>query len=118
MLAYLISAYTDPDHLARLIAALDHEADFYVHVDANVDDAPFRRLLPKKVHFVPRHHVSWGGWEQVAYQYELIKAVINSGRDYTHLVCLSAQDYPCGATTAFILFLSNIKTPSLLVATT
>ena len=59
MLAYLISAYTDPDHLARLIAALDHEADFYVHVDANVDDAPFRRLLPKKVHFVPRHHVSW-----------------------------------------------------------
>ena len=39
MLAYLISAYTDPDHLARLIAALDHEADFYVHVDANVDDA-------------------------------------------------------------------------------
>lgn len=94
MIAYLISAYTDPDHLARLIAALDHEADFYVHVDANVNDAPFRRLLPKKVHFVPRHHVSWGGWEQVAYQYELIKAVINSGRDYTHLVCLSAQDYP------------------------
>ena len=38
--------------------------------------------------------MSWGGWEQVAYQYELIKAVINSGRDYTHLVCLSAQDYP------------------------
>lgn len=94
MLAYLISAYTDPEHLARLITALDHEADFYVHVDANVDDAPFRQLLPKKVHFVPRHRVSWGGWEQVAYQYELIKAVINSGRDYTHLVCLSAQDYP------------------------
>lgn len=94
MLAYLISAYTDPAHLARLIQALDHEADFYVHIDANVDDAPFRHLLPKKVHFVPRHHVSWGGWQQVAYQYELIKAVINSGRDYTHLVCLSAQDYP------------------------
>lgn len=94
MLAYLISAYCDPDHLARLIAALDHEADFYVHIDANVDDAPFRRLLPAKVHFVPRHHVSWGGWEQVAYQYELIKAAVNSGQGYTHLVCLSGQDYP------------------------
>lgn len=94
MLAYLISAYCDPDHLARLIEALDYDADFYVHVDANVNVRPFERLLPKKVVFVKRHHVSWGGWEQVAYQYELIKAAIESKQPYTHLVCLSGQDYP------------------------
>lgn len=94
MLAYLISAYCDPDHLARLVSALDHEADFYVHIDANVNDAPFKRLLPPKIHFVPRHPISWGGWQQVAYQYELIKAALNSGKAYSHLVCLSAQDYP------------------------
>lgn len=94
MLAYLISAYCDPDHLARLIEALDYDADFYVHVDANVNMRPFERLLPKKVVFVKRHYVSWGGWEQVAYQYELIKAAIESKQPYTHLVCLSGQDYP------------------------
>lgn len=94
MLAYLISAYCDPHHLARLVKALDVDADFYVHVDANVDIQPFKCLLPQKVVFVNRHHVSWGGWKQVAYQYELIKAAIESNRRYTHLVCLSGQDYP------------------------
>lgn len=94
MIAYLISAYCDAPHLKRLVEALDEDADFYVHVDANVDDTPFRRLLPGKVRFVPRHAVSWGGFEQVAYQYEMIKAAVDSGRPYTHLVCLSGQDYP------------------------
>ncbi len=94
MLAYLISAYCDAHHLLRLVEALDSDADFYIHIDANVDDAPFRRILPEKVHFVPRHAVSWGGYEQVGYQYELMKAAVESGRSYTHLVCLSGQDYP------------------------
>lgn len=94
MLAYLISAYCDARHLQRLVEALDCDADFYIHIDANVDDEPFRRLLPEKVHFVPRRAVSWGGYEQVGYQYELLKAAVESGRPYTHLVCLSGQDYP------------------------
>lgn len=94
MLAYLISAYRDPEHLARLIKALDFNADFYVHIDANVDEAPFRAALPHKVKFVHRHAVNWGGWNQVAYQYELVKTAVSSGCNYSHLVCLSAQDYP------------------------
>lgn len=94
MLAYLISAYRDPPHLARLIQALDFQADFYIHIDANTDGEAFRRALPEKVHYVPRHKVSWGGWEQVAYQHELLRAALNNGRKYSHLVCLSGQDYP------------------------
>lgn len=94
MLAYLISAYRDPAHLARLIGALDDKADFYVHIDANTDDAPFRAALPQKVVFVRRHRVSWGGWEQVEYQREMLKAALESGRPYSHVVCLSGQDYP------------------------
>lgn len=94
MLAYLISAYRDPAHLARLIGALDDEADFYIHIDANTDDAPFRAALPQKVVFVRRHRVSWGGWEQVEYQREMLKAALESGRPYSHVVCLSGQDYP------------------------
>ena len=94
MLAYLISAYRDPQHLRALIETLDYKTDFYVHIDANVDAAPFRTALPDRVHFVPSHRVSWGGWEQVEYQYELMRAALEAGKDYTHLVCLSAQDYP------------------------
>ena len=32
-IAYIISAYKDAPHLARLVAALDDRADFYVHID-------------------------------------------------------------------------------------
>jgi hypothetical protein len=93
-IAYIISAYKDPAHLARLIRALEGDADFYVHVDANVDDRPFREAVGDKACFVARHYVSWGGWEQVEYQRELLQAVIASGRDYGRVVCLSGQDYP------------------------
>ena len=93
-LAYLISAYRDPKHLARLVEALNYHADFYVHVDANVDITPFRAALPPSVHFVPRHAVTWGGWNQVKYQMELMQSALQSGQIYSHLVCLSGQDYP------------------------
>ena len=41
-IAYLISAYKDPQQLARMVLALHTEdARFFVHVDANVDIKPF-----------------------------------------------------------------------------
>lgn len=67
-IAYIISAYKDAPHLARLVAALDDRADFYVHIDLNADIHPFEEALGDKVTFVPRHRISWGGWEQVEYQ--------------------------------------------------
>ena len=94
-IAYLISAYKDAPHLARLMDALDDgAADFYVHVDANADIAPFRRAAGERAVFVGRHAVGWGGWSQVAYQRELLEAAVGSGRDYLRAVCLSGQDYP------------------------
>ena len=48
-IAYILSAYTDAPHLARLVAALDDGgADFYIHVDRKVDSRPFHRLLDGK----------------------------------------------------------------------
>lgn len=93
-IAYIISAYKDAPHLARLVAALDDRADFYVHIDLNADIHPFEEALGDKVTFVPRHRISWGGWEQVEYQKELLAAVLHSGIPYTRVVCLSGQDYP------------------------
>ena len=90
-IAYIISAYKDAPHLARLVAALDDRADFYVHIDLNADIHPFEEALGDKVTFVPRHRISWGGWEQVEYQKELLAAVLHSGIPYTRVVCLSGQ---------------------------
>lgn len=63
-IAYIISAYKDAPHLARLVAALDDRADFYVHIDLNADIHPFEEALGDKVTFVPRHRISWGGWNK------------------------------------------------------
>ena len=93
-IAYIISAFTDPDHLKRLVERLSVDADFYVHIDKKVDITPFKRALEGKVQFVERHWTSWGGWSQVEYQEEMLKAVLKSGVEYSHIVCLSGQDYP------------------------
>ncbi|KAA6345061.1 hypothetical protein EZS27_007362 [termite gut metagenome] len=93
-IAYIISAYKDALHLARLIEALDDNADFYVHIDKKVSRKPFEKLLKDKVTFVKSRWISWGGWNQVEYQKELIGAVINSGKPYSRIICLSGQDYP------------------------
>ena len=48
-IAYIISAYKDAPHLARLVAALDDRADFYVHIDLNADTVSYTHLtLPTK----------------------------------------------------------------------
>lgn len=94
-IAYILSAYKDAPHLARLVNALDDgSSDFYVHIDQKADSHPFRERLEGRVKFVPSHWVSWGGWEQVEYQKELLAAVLRSGREYMRIVCLSGQDYP------------------------
>ena len=93
-IAYIISAYKDAPHLSRLIKALDEDADFYVHIDQKADSRPFKELLGDKVTFVQSHWISWGGWEQVEYQKDLLAAVLRSGIDYSRVVCLSGQDYP------------------------
>lgn len=41
-IAYLISAYKDPQQLSRMVQVLHTEdTRFFVHVDANVDIKPF-----------------------------------------------------------------------------
>lgn len=93
-IAYILSAYKDAPHLARLVSALNDQADFYIHIDLKTDLRPFKELLEDKATFVPGHRVSWGGWEQVEYQKELLAAVLRSGVEYARVVCLSGQDYP------------------------
>ena len=66
-IAYIISAYKDAPHLARLVAALDDRADFYVHIDLNADIHPFEdsylpatdeRHIPSEGSGLPHRHLS------------------------------------------------------------
>lgn len=47
-IAYLITAYTDPNALARLVKALKTDyADFYIHIDKKVKFSPFVQAIYK-----------------------------------------------------------------------
>lgn len=64
-IAYLISAYKDPQHLRRLIDVLTYDkkaVQCFVHVDAKVDIAPFEQLCTQSnVHFIKnRINIQWG----------------------------------------------------------
>lgn len=95
-IAYLISAYVDAPHLQRLVAALDDDAVFFIHVDKKVDEAPFReRLTAPNVHFLTQRFTTlWGDFSQVRYQRALLQACLDSGEDVGRLVLLSGTDYP------------------------
>jgi hypothetical protein len=93
-IAYIISAYTDVEHLKCLMKSLDYESDFYIHVDKKSDVELFRREIGERAVFVDSRWISWGGWSQVEYQRDLLKAVLESGKQYSRVVCLSGQDYP------------------------
>lgn len=66
-LAYLISAYKDPQQLKRLVNRLhDNDTFFFIHVDMNTDIATFCKALEgiKNVSFTnTRFNVSWGGMD-------------------------------------------------------
>lgn len=95
-IAYLIPTFTDPVHLRRLIRALDDGAEFFVHVDAKVDEAPFREAAAApNVHFLPRRYrVLWGDITQVYYQKALLEACLAFPARFDRVCLLSGQDYP------------------------
>ncbi|TCT18707.1 beta-1,6-N-acetylglucosaminyltransferase [Thiobaca trueperi] len=98
-IAYLISAYSDPVHLNRLIGALYNEMSFfYIHVDKKSDINRFEKIISEEyenVEFIKnRIFTQWGGWSQVRYQQELLKAATQSNNRYDRYFIISGMDYP------------------------
>lgn len=95
-LAFLISAHTDAEHLRRLLGSLPREADKYIHVDLKADIAGFTAVTDDpRAHFTTRRtNIVWGSVLQVEYQMQLIRDVLDSGREYDYLISMSGQDYP------------------------
>lgn len=103
-IAYLISAYTDPEQLPKLIKALTYkENEFYIYVDAKSDINEFKIAVDNniedksRIHFIEKRiKVFWGGYSQVRSIWTLLNTAIQEGVDkkFDRYVYISAQDYP------------------------
>lgn len=94
--AFLILAHTDPEQLFQLTEALDKETHIFVHLDGKADLKKFQSYpFGENVSFISeRLKISWAGFNMVLATLNLIRAVLKSGGDYSHLVLLSGLDYP------------------------
>jgi hypothetical protein len=96
-IAYLILAHNAPNHLSRLVRALDSpNTGFFIHVDRKSDISPFRDSLSQcDVTFLQdRVGVYWGDFSVVKATIKLINEALNQAPEPGYLVLLSGSDYP------------------------
>lgn len=95
-IAYLIMAHNQPDHLLRLVNALDcKEAVFYIHIDKKADATPFHAVLGNRgnVHLLrDRVNANWMGFSLIEVSLRMLRLAVEHGFDYC--VQLSGADYP------------------------
>lgn len=111
-ITYLISAHTDPQQLGRLLKSLeDHQCSFIIHIDKQVDIAPFIAAAEgvQNVSFLSnRYRISWGTISIVKYQMALIKEALNKNKD-SFLISLSGLDYPIWSNTRIQHFVDSLN---------
>lgn len=98
-MAFLISAYTEPNSLHAMIRKLNEmvPADFYIHIDKKVEIEPFQSDLDdmQNITFIKnRTRVYWGGYSQVKMQMEMIKEMLSRNVRYKRVINLTGTDYP------------------------
>jgi len=101
-IAYLITAHNDPEHLERLVNALDDTADFFIHIDKKYPLEPFTERIDKpNVFFLTdtdRVKVHWGGFSQVQATLNLLRRCLETNdrnpSAYKKVVFMSGSDYP------------------------
>lgn len=95
-IAYLVMAHNQPEHLLRMVNALDFEgAVFYIHIDKKSDATPFTSLFSNRenIHLLrDRVTANWMGFSLVEVSLRLLAQAIRDGFDYC--VQLSGVDYP------------------------
>lgn len=96
-IAYCISAYTDPQQLARLVKSLHHNAHYFIHIDKNVNIKQFEDILcgKRNIHYIKQIAITWATISQVEYQMNLLEAAIDyPGQKFDYIFMLSGFDYP------------------------
>jgi hypothetical protein len=97
-IAYLIMAHDQPDHLHRMVKALDCDrVGFYIHIDNKVKLSTFRpEILEKEnAHFLrTRVDVEWMGFSIVEAALMLMQEAFKEAHRFDYFVLLSGSDYP------------------------
>jgi hypothetical protein len=112
-IAYIVSAYTDPDQAVRLINRL--EADdvcFFVHVDKKTNELDYARIArpfanSPHVHFLDRHRCDWGGFGHVKATIKGLAEIERQGFEPDYVFLLTGQDYPIVTNAAIKEFLAQ-----------
>ncbi len=119
-IAYLISAYTEPEQLGNLVKALDvKEVEFFIHIDAKVDINPFLLQCPRKenIHFLEkRERVCWGGFSQVRAIMKMTKSALDTGIKFERLVSMTGTDYPVMSNAEIVSFFRENKSKEIICA--
>jgi len=98
--AYLIVAHHQPNHLARLVNALDCEwSSFFIHIDKKFDIEKFRQFLPERKNIIflelsDRRPVNWGGFSVVETVLFLLSRAYESDAVFDRFCLLSGDDFP------------------------
>lgn len=96
-LAYLIPAHNTPNHLSRLINALNVPGvHFFIHIDRKSNNLLFEEKIniPNITFIKNRVSVYWGEFSQVQTTINLIIEALNSQNKFDYLILISGSDYP------------------------
>ncbi len=109
-IAYLISAYNQPELLAEFIAVLDQPKEhMFVHVDKKTDIQPFRKLLQDRCIFIEeREKVFWGDISFVKAIIKLMKTASDTGK-FDYYSFHSGVDFPIKPILEYEAFLEKNK---------
>jgi Core-2/I-Branching enzyme len=116
-IAYIVTAYKNPDQAVRLIRRLDaDDVHFFVHVDKKTNESDSARIVAPlnglpHVHFLARHRCDWGGFGHVKATIKGIDEIVRKGLEPDYVILLTGQDYPIATNGAIkeVLARSNGK---------
>jgi hypothetical protein len=96
-LAYLVLAHNTPNHLCKLIDALNSSnVQFFIHIDAKSNNSLFKQKINhQNVAFIrDRVSVYWGEFSTIKATINLIREALNSQHKFDYLILISGSDYP------------------------
>ncbi len=111
-IAFCLMVHDNPAKVRDLVGVLVQAGhDVYVHLDASVVGLKREGYLSMvggvsgRVNFVPASKCEWGSWKLVEGTLSLVRGVVSSGIEYTHVHLLSGADLPTQSIREFGRFL-------------
>lgn len=93
MHAFLVTLHHDAPMAGRLTARLSEAGVVHAHVNARVDDGPFRAFCPQARFTSRRYPIRWGSFSLVEAVLDLAARAL-ADPDVTRLTVVSGQHYP------------------------